>query len=138
MAAAAGSLVTAGPAGADPRPQAYAYSSSSVAPPAGLIGPNGEQPTDWGVAAIPLNSSEGSATPLGSKKVGGGTWSYGTGTDGAYKGCYSDYIHPSKKHSASIAIGGNTDKDVREADVWAKAYGKSGMGHTCYTYWGIY
>ncbi|WP_240926249.1 lactococcin 972 family bacteriocin [Streptomyces sp. JB150] len=28
---------------------------------------------------------------------GGGTWNYGTTLDGVYKGCYSDYIHPTKK-----------------------------------------
>ncbi|MFI0779673.1 lactococcin 972 family bacteriocin [Streptomyces sp. NPDC021212] len=135
--AAAGTLATAGSAVAEtPQVQTHAV-HRSVAPPPELIGPNGEKPTEWGMASISLDSSTGSMAPTATKEVGGGTWSYGT-TGTTTKGCYSNYIHPSKKHSASIAIANASDKDIRGKDVWAKAYGKAGAAHTCYTYWGVY
>lgn len=139
LAAAAGTLATAGPSvAAAPEPFVYT-ASSSEAPPAALIGPNGEKPTAWGVAAVPVNSSKATVTPLASKSVGGGTWNYGTrnaGLDGTT--CYSNYIHPSKKHSATAIKAGHTDKDTRSADVWAKAAVTAGAAYTCYTYWGVY
>jgi lactococcin 972 family bacteriocin len=108
-------------------------------PPAALIGPNGEKPTEWGVAAVPANSSKGMVSPLASKNVGGGTWVYGTrngGLDGTT--CYSNYVHPSKKHSATAIKAGHEDKDTKNAAVWAKAAVTAGAAYTCYTYWGVY
>ncbi|MFI6209377.1 lactococcin 972 family bacteriocin [Streptomyces sp. NPDC051041] len=141
--AAAGALLAATPAGATTlQPQIYTATytaADSVTPPAQLIGPHGEKPKEWGVVAVPLGSSTNSlVTPKATKDVGGGTWSYGTTLDGVYKGCYSNYIHPTKKHSASVAIADGTDKDTQNADVWAKAYRTAGVAHTCYTYWGVY
>lgn len=108
-------------------------------PPPELIGPNGEKPTQWGTTSFPVDSSRRSVTPRSTENVGGGTWSYGTtAADGVKKGCYSNYLHPDKKHSASIAIADATDKDVRKADVWAKAYGSAGAAHRCHAYWGVY
>ncbi|MER6841970.1 lactococcin 972 family bacteriocin [Streptomyces platensis] len=116
--------------------QVQTYTAASgVKPPAGLIGPNGEKPKKWGVATFPANA-KGTLASHASK--GGGTWTYGTGTDGRWKGCYSNFIHPSKKHSASVAIATQTDKDIQEADKWAKAYAKNGWDHTCRAYWGVY
>ncbi|MFE7767819.1 lactococcin 972 family bacteriocin [Streptomyces sp. NPDC057438] len=129
---------TMAPALATPQFQIYT-ASSGVKTPAALIGPNGEKPTEWGVVAVPLDSSALSRTPMASESVGGGTWSYGTSTTtSGQKRCYSNYIHPTKKHSASIAIASQTDKDIREKDIWAKAAGVAGPAHTCYTYWGKY
>ncbi|MFC5723231.1 lactococcin 972 family bacteriocin [Streptomyces gamaensis] len=72
------------------------------------------------------------------ENVGGGTWSHGTGTDGIYKGCYSNYIHPSKRHSASVSIGNATDKSYADAGDWANAYARSGWAFTCNAYWATY
>lgn len=69
---------------------------------------------------------------------GGGTWNYGTVLDGIYKGCYSNYIHPTKQHSASVSIGNATDKVIKNADIWANAYATSGAAHTCNAYWNTY
>lgn len=121
---------------ADSPAQVHTYTAASgVKPPAGLIGPNGEKPKEWGVATFPANA-KGTRASLAGK--GGGTWRYGTTMDGRYKGCYSNYVHPRKKHSASVAIASNTDKDVRRAGKWAKAYDKAGAGYKCYAYWGVY
>ncbi|MCN9239469.1 lactococcin 972 family bacteriocin [Streptomyces sp. RY43-2] len=138
--AATGALSTAGSAAASQSQVHVAtYKSTEGAPPEFLLGPNGEVPTEWGVATFPTDvefDSDSMITPKVSK--GGGTWNYGTGMDGAYKGCYSNYIHPTKKHSASVAIAANTDKDIRNADIWAKAYATAGVAYTCNAYWGVY
>ncbi|ALO94523.1 lactococcin 972 family bacteriocin [Streptomyces olivaceoviridis] len=137
--AAVGAMSTAGSAAATPQPQMHVatYNSTEQAPPAALRGPNGEVPTEWGVASFPAGVSSDLLTTQAS--VGGGTWNYGTvADDGVFKGCYSNYIHPTKKHSASVAIASATDKDIQGADVWAKAYASAGVAYTCNTYWGVY
>ncbi|WP_257573429.1 lactococcin 972 family bacteriocin [Streptomyces sp. JJ66] len=138
ITAAPGTLVAAEPATAAPEPL-ISTAPGSQAPPAVLTGPNGEQPTQWGVAVVPVASSRGAMTPLATKKVGGGTWNYGTraaGLDGST--CYSNYIHPSKKHTATVIKAGYTYKDYANPDVWAKAKITAGAAYTCYTYWGVY
>jgi lactococcin 972 family bacteriocin len=137
-AAAIGAFIAAGPAAAaDPAPvEVHTYTADSgVTPPAELIGPNGEKPVEWGVATYPADA-EILITPR--ESVGGGTWNYGTAADGLDKGCYSNYIHPSKKHSASVAIASLTDKETQPAGTWAKAYAVSGWAYTCNAYWGVY
>ncbi|MFL4491405.1 lactococcin 972 family bacteriocin [Streptomyces sp. VTCC 41912] len=132
-----GVLIASGPAVAAPSPVASRSrvhtASDGEAPPAALIGPNGEKPVKWGVATF----DEGSG-PLARVSVGGGTWNYGTSKDGLYKKCYSNYIHTTKKHSASVAIGSKTNKDVKGPDVWANASSTNGWGYKCNAYWGIY
>ncbi|MER6068930.1 lactococcin 972 family bacteriocin [Streptomyces sp. NPDC001817] len=140
--AAFGSFIAAAPAtAADPAPvQVRTFSAAhGDKPPAALIGPHGEKPKEWGVASYPLGAKLGAKGLIApSVAKGGGTWNYGTNLDGTSKGCYSNYIHPSKKHSASVSIANATDKDVREADIWAKAYATAGAAHTCNAYWGVY
>ncbi|SCD99707.1 bacteriocin, lactococcin 972 family [Streptomyces sp. ScaeMP-e83] len=138
MAAAAGTLFAAGPSIASTPQPVVITATSDMAPPAALIGPNGEKPSEWGVAAVPAGASGSSITPLASKQVGGGTWNYGTAAAVTGTKCYSNYIHPTKKHSASVAKAGGTDKDIRNADIWAKASITAGAAYTCYTYWGVY
>lgn len=134
-----GAVATSGTAVAAQQPEIYSATytaSSTVQPPASLLGPNGEKPTEWGVVAIPVNAK--SMSPTASKNVGGGTWNYGTTVEWNGKGCYSNYIHRTKKHSATVAIAGGTDKDIQNADIWAKAWLVGGGAYTCYTYWGTY
>ncbi|MGW6980620.1 lactococcin 972 family bacteriocin [Streptomyces sp. NPDC054932] len=136
--AAVGAFATATPAiAAAPQPLVYTASSSAT-PPAELIGPNGEKPTQWGVAAVPVGSSRGAFAPTASKSVGGGTWNYGTRAAALGTTCYSNYIHPTKKHSATAIKAGHTSKVIREADIWANASITAGAAYTCYTYWGVY
>ncbi|MFB1045528.1 lactococcin 972 family bacteriocin [Streptomyces chrestomyceticus] len=132
----AGALVASSPAVAatDPAAPRIHTAAEGEAPPAALIGPNGEKPIRWGVATFDAGSG-----PITKASVGGGTWHYGTAkADGGYKKCYSNYIHPSKKHSASVAIGSKTAKDVKGPDIWAKASQTSGWAYKCNTYWGVY
>ncbi|MFB7054129.1 lactococcin 972 family bacteriocin [Streptomyces vinaceus] len=133
---AAGALIAAGPAvAAGPAAsQTHTYSAANGdTPPAELIGPNGEKPVEWGIATFDPNSGSPAL-----ESVGGGTWHHGTVADGGYKGCYSNYIHPKKKHSASVAIADKTDRDVKDRDIWAKAYATSGWAYKCSAYWGVY
>ncbi|MGW6356609.1 lactococcin 972 family bacteriocin [Streptomyces sp. NPDC055092] len=132
---ATGFLSTAAPASAADAVVEYTATASDVAP--AFLFEGGQAPTEWGYARISVDSTDPLSVTT-TKSKGGGTWSYGTRRDGTYKGCYSNYIHPSKKHSATIAISDVTDKDVRGADIWARAYGKAGGAYTCYAYWGVY
>lgn len=139
--AATGALSTAGSAAASSQPQVHVatYKSTEEAPPEFLRGPNGEVPTEWGVATFPMDVEFDSDDMITTKvKKGGGDWNYGTVADGVYKGCYSNYIHPTKKHSTSVAIANATDKDIRNANIWAKAYARAGGAHTCNAYWSTY
>ncbi|MDR2957249.1 MAG: lactococcin 972 family bacteriocin [Coriobacteriales bacterium] len=45
----------------------------------------------------------------------GGTWNYGTETSGDKKFVWSNYVHPSKRHSSTVIIGPQNVK------VWAEA-----------------
>ncbi|MFH8751985.1 lactococcin 972 family bacteriocin [Streptomyces rimosus] len=133
----AGALVASSPAVAatDPAaPQIQVHTASEgEVPPAALIGPNGEKPVRWGVATFEAGSG-----PLTKVSKGGGTWNYGTTADGGYKKCYSNYIRPTKKHSAGVAIGSKTDKDIKGPDIWAKAAKTNGWAYKCSAYWGVY
>ncbi|MEV4924513.1 lactococcin 972 family bacteriocin [Streptomyces roseoverticillatus] len=139
---AAGALVTAGPAtAASPvAPQFQVITAAKGAtPPAALIGPHGEKPTEWGMASFKVDASPKSGIArIAPASVGGGTWNYGTTAEWNGKRCYSNYIHPDKKHSASVAFAGGTDKDVQDADVWAQAGITAGAAYTCNAYWGVY
>lgn len=74
-------------------------------------------------------------TEDGCEEVGGGSWCYGTGTDTAtgLKSCYSNYFHPSNRHSATAMIGNVESRDVQDGGAWAKAYAVADDGFTCYT-----
>lgn len=74
-------------------------------------------------------------TENGCEEVGGGTWCYGTGTDSAtgLKSCFSDYFHPSSRHSATASIANVQSRDVQDGGAWAKAYAVGDHDFTCYT-----
>ncbi|WEH38033.1 lactococcin 972 family bacteriocin [Streptomyces sp. AM 2-1-1] len=134
LATAAGALAVAAPAHATAAPQVHVYSvANGDTPPDVLTLPNGDKPTEWGAVSF----QEGSG-PLTRASVGGGTWNYGTSAAATGKHCYSNYIHPSVKHSASVAMAQLTDKDIQNADVWAKAVVTAGVAYTCNAYWGKY
>lgn len=67
--------------------------------------------------------------------AGGGTWCRGSGLDGIYKGCYSNYNHPNNYHSSTAAIANDVDKRYASAGSWSTAYAKAGVAYTCYTYY---
>ncbi|MGP4004664.1 lactococcin 972 family bacteriocin [Streptomyces sp. 8N706] len=136
MAAAAGTLFAAGPSVASTPQPVVVTATSDMTPPAALIGPNGEKPTEWGMTAVPVSPS--GVTPLTTKEVGGGTWSYGNVPVATGSKCYSNYIHPTKRHSATAIKANGTDKTYADKDLWAKASVTNGAAYTCYTYWGVY
>lgn len=65
--------------------------------------------------------------------VGGGTWNYGR--SGSH--CWSHYVHPARRHSATAIKGSTNRKIYASAGTWANSdiYGGSG---TCYAYWNTY
>lgn len=95
----------------------------------------GPEPAEWGVVAIEVNPSSKLVTPMASKDVGGGTWTYGTELVKDGKRCYSQYFHGSKGHAARAKIANGSDYDHANAGVTAKASSTAGAAYTCYTYW---
>ncbi|WP_322633586.1 lactococcin 972 family bacteriocin [Glycomyces albidus] len=69
------------------------------------------------------------------RDVDGGTWCTGTasGSDPFSKVCYSNYFHPTNRHSATAMMASGTDRQVADAGEWAKASVEAGAAHTCYT-----
>lgn len=65
--------------------------------------------------------------------VGGGTWNYGR--SGSH--CWSHYVHPAKRHSATAIQGPANVKRYASAGLWANADIYDGSG-TCYAYWNTY
>ncbi|MFJ7416427.1 lactococcin 972 family bacteriocin [Streptomyces sp. NPDC098077] len=143
--AASGALSTTGSAVAvSPDPQVWSISydaSDSVTPPAELVGPDGEQPTEWGMFVYPADTETGTVQPTVVESVGGGTWNHGTGAGlggGHGKKCWSNYYHSKKKHSATAILSSQNVRTTKAAGVWANSTAYGGTAHTCYTYWGVY
>ncbi|MEU1316855.1 lactococcin 972 family bacteriocin [Streptomyces tibetensis] len=89
------------------------------------------------MVAIKIDASS-SVRPLTVVEKGGGTWSYGTTASGTSKTCYSNYVHPDQKHSATAKMAGYEKKVTKDAGVWANAKVGASPGSTCYTYWAKY
>ena len=51
--------------------------------------------------------------------VEGGQWNYGVGWTGSFG--YSDYLHSTRSHTATVKHGGRISKDREDPEVWAKA-----------------
>lgn len=52
-------------------------------------------------------------------QVDGGQWNYGVGWTGTFG--YSDYLHSTRSHTATVKHGGRISKDREDPEVWAKA-----------------
>ncbi|GAA1695089.1 hypothetical protein GCM10009830_48660 [Glycomyces endophyticus] len=67
--------------------------------------------------------------------IGGGTWCTGTasGSNPFREICYSNYFHPTNRHSSTAMMADGTDRAVAEAGQWSYASVEAGAGHTCYT-----
>ena len=51
--------------------------------------------------------------------VDGGQWNYGVGWTGTFG--YSDYLHSTRSHTATVKNGGRISKDREDPEVWAQA-----------------
>ena len=51
--------------------------------------------------------------------VDGGQWNYGVGWTGTFG--YSDYLHSTWSHTATVKHGGRISKDREDPEVWAQA-----------------
>lgn len=75
--------------------------------------------------AVPLVAAP-TAAYAASVVVGGGTWNYGN----TLGNNYSDYLHPTAKHSSTVICGSSTDRAVAAAGNWSNAslFAISGCG----------
>ena len=51
--------------------------------------------------------------------VDGGQWNYGVGWTGTFG--YSDYLHSTRSHTATVKHGGRISKDREDPEGWAQA-----------------
>ena len=51
--------------------------------------------------------------------VDGGQWNYGVGWTETFG--YSDYLHSTRSHTATVKHGGRISKDREDPEVWAQA-----------------
>jgi len=82
---------------------------------------------------VELSSDTPVISPNTVKNVGGGTWNYGR--SGGH--CWSHYVHPAKRHSATAIRGSTNRKIYASAGTWANS-DVYGGGGTCYAYWNTY
>lgn len=71
-----------------------------------------------GVASLMVCSILASTSVL-AVWVDGGQWNYGVGWSGNFG--YSDYLHSTRSHTATVKDGNKFSKDRAEAEVWARA-----------------
>jgi lactococcin 972 family bacteriocin len=85
---------------------------------------------------VELSSDTPEVRPNTVKNVGGGTWNYGRSSGH----CWSHYVHPARKHSATAVLGPTNRKRYASAGTWANSdiYGGLTNTSTCYAYWNTY
>jgi|GEM_PF-1921487 len=79
-------------------------------------------------------------TPFSSVNVGGGTWDYGTSLAlPLNKKVWSNFNHPSKKHSASCSIGNTySSSGVYPAGSMAPSSAKGGINDSTRANWDVH
>lgn len=95
-------------------------------------------PKAWGMVTLTIDPSAKAPSLATTTNVGGGTWNYGTERNDGFKGCYSQYTHPSKYHSSTAIIASSNNKAYANAGNWSYAYSTAGWAYTCHVYWGTY
>ena len=86
-----------------------------------------------GSVEIPLSKTF-DVSPATVKNVGGGTWNYGRSGNH----CWSHYVHPNKRHSATAIMGPDNIKKYANAGTWANADVVRLTIATCSAYWNTY
>lgn len=77
-----------------------------------------------------------SAQGLTTKKVGGGTWTYGTGVSVVgEKTCTSKYFHASRDHSSTVRMGPRVKRSTTWSGNWSYAKVQGWTTATCKEYW---
>jgi lactococcin 972 family bacteriocin len=79
-----------------------------------------------------------SVTPFTVVSVGGGTWNHGSTIDGLSKKAWSNYLHPSKYHSATTIIENQQQKRYASKGAWANTTLWGAWTQTAYAYWATY
>ncbi|MFE5507909.1 MULTISPECIES: lactococcin 972 family bacteriocin [Amycolatopsis] len=76
------------------------------------------------------------SVPFACQNISGGTWCYGTESAGSgQKKCYSHYLHPTKRHSATAILGSRQSKKTANRGQWAKAEVIGSSRDTCNAYY---
>lgn len=97
--------------------------------------------TQRGTTTISDVTKPGVVTPLATtEKVGGGTWTYGrTAAAWPKDKCFSNYVHNSVYHSATVIFNDGTSKRFADPSLYAKAsVTKHFTTSGCKAYWGKY
>ncbi|WP_308798729.1 lactococcin 972 family bacteriocin [Streptomyces sp. UH6] len=95
-------------------------------------------PTEWGVAEIPMDDSTGGVRPMVIENVGGGQWSYGWYLTTGGKYCYSNYYHLTVEHGSTVKIANHSVKDIVPAGDTSNANRTAGAGYVCYAWYSKY
>src|SRR5665811_1667274 len=93
------------------------------------------------IVAVALFLALAGATPVLATivNVGGGTWSYGSDyVFPASQNVYSDYVHPTKYHSATAICGSAYMKTYAYANNWAAANAGCAIWDSNAAYWNTY
>lgn len=86
--------------------------------------------------ASPENSGGISTYGLTTSKVGGGTWTYGSSIRvTGQKVCFSQYYNGSRRHSATVSMGGKSDSEARPAGETAEGRLAQYTTSTCRAWW---
>ncbi|MEU3767812.1 lactococcin 972 family bacteriocin [Amycolatopsis keratiniphila] len=89
-------------------------------------------PTESVSVSVALSDS----VPFACQNISGGTWCYGTESAGSgQKKCYSHYLHPTKRHSATAILGSRQNKKTANRGQWAKAEVIGSSRDTCNAYY---
>ncbi|MFJ8863785.1 lactococcin 972 family bacteriocin [Streptomyces sp. NPDC102451] len=97
-------------------------------------------PSEWGVVAIEMNDSPGTVKPMVeacTNPPSGGKWCYGWYSVSKGKHCYSNYLHETKSHRATVKINNVTKASGASPGNVAQAWLEAGAAYTCYTYYSI-
>lgn len=76
-------------------------------------------------------------TPMTTKNVSGGTWTYGSSLDGTQKHCYSYFVHPTHQHTSTAIIGSHIVKATAKPGNWSRADTYGSLFSTCYAYYDV-
>lgn len=86
--------------------------------------------------ATPKGGPVSEVTPQSCIHASGGEWCQGrTTVMPGVQLCWSDYFHPTKYHSSTVQLAGDSQKSYNKAGEWSAASLKGGQAYRCYTYY---
>jgi hypothetical protein len=102
-------------------------------PPAGDSGTMDPGSPEATSGVVELSSDTPALGPDTVRNVGGGTWNFGHNLGH----CWSHYVHPARRHSATAVCGPVNPKVYANAGTWANS-DVNNCFQTCSVYWNTY